>query len=117
MVRERQNYLTMNFKKEEEESGLGHKLFVERGKDLLKFSFFLGLNFYELDPKCIGLNPSHFGLVNPQRPVKPWDIDAALIRSPCDHWKVCFDHTAAGREVSCPPLAFLLPARNSASEL
>jgi hypothetical protein len=48
--------------------------------------------------------------VDPQRPIKPRDVDAALNRGPHDYRQIRSDLTAAGREVQRPTLAFSLPA-------
>ena len=85
------------------------KFFVESGNDPLKFCLLIRLNFRELDPECPGLDPPHLGFVDPQRPVKPRDIDAALKRSPHNNRKIRLDLTAASREVQRPTSAFLLP--------
>jgi len=93
------------------------KFFVETGNDPLEFCLLIGLNLCELDPKCPGLDPPHLGFVDPQRPVKPRNIDAALKRIPHDNRQIRFDLTAAGREIQRPTLAFSLPTRNGASEV
>src|SRR5262245_55279780 len=83
---------------------------VETGNDPLEFRFLLWLNLRKLDSKCPGFDPSYLSLIDSQRPVKPGDIDAALKCSPHDNRQFRFNHTATGREVQRPTLAFSLPA-------
>jgi hypothetical protein len=96
--------------KKGERERLRVKFFVETGNDPLEFYLLIGLSLRELYPKCPGLDPPHLGFVDPQRPIKPRDIDAALNRGPHDYRQIRSDLTAAGREVQRPTLAFSLPA-------
>jgi hypothetical protein len=71
--------------KKEERERLRPKFFVEAGNDPLEFYLLIGLSLRELDPKCPGLDPSHLAFIDPQRLVKPRDVDAALKRRPHDN--------------------------------
>lgn len=92
--------------------GRGERLcvqfFVETGNDSLEFYFFVWLDLRKLDSECPRLHPSDLSFIDPQRPIKPGNIDAAFKCSPRDNRLICFDHTAAGGEIQRPALAFPL---------
>lgn len=99
------------------EGRLRHALCVESRNDLVELCFLIGVNLRELDPEGLGLDPPHLSFVDAERPIKSWNIDAALERRARDHRKIRFNHAATGREVYRPTLTFSLPARKCASEL
>ena len=69
------------------------------------------------DPKTIAINPPHRGFVDPQRPIKAWNVESAFELCALLHLHVAFDFTTAYRNIQSAPLFFLSLTREGAAKL
>lgn len=69
------------------------------------------------DPKTMAVNPTHCRFVDPQRPIKAWNVESAFELRPLLHHHVAFNFTTADRNIQSSPLSFLPLTREGAAKL
>ncbi|MDI3465013.1 MAG: hypothetical protein OJF50_003834 [Nitrospira sp.] len=67
--------------------------------------------------KTLVINPTHSGFIDPQRPIKAWNVESAFELRTLLHFHVAFDFTTAGRYIQSSPLPFLPLPRKGAAKL
>ena len=67
--------------------------------------------------KTLVINPTHSGFVDPQRPIKAWNVESAFELRTLLHFHVAFDFTTAGRYIQSSPLSFPPLTRKGAAKL
>ena len=68
-------------------------------------------------PKTLVINPTHSGFLDPQRPIKAWNVESAFELRTLLHFHVAFDFTTSGRYIHSSPLSFLPLTRKCAAKL
>ena len=87
---------------------LEENLFVlfKIGEYRLEFCTFFWSDTRKRDPKAIAVNPTHCGFVDPQRPIKAWNVESAFDLRPLLDLHVAFDFTTTGGHIQSSPLSF-----------
>ncbi len=69
------------------------------------------------DPKGVAIDPAHRGFVDPQRPIKAWNMESAFELGPLHHVGIAFDLTPTDGNIQSPSLPLLSLSREGAPKL
>ena len=69
------------------------------------------------DPESIAIDPTHHGFVDPQGPIKAWNVESAFELSPLHHVGIAFDLTPTDGNIQRPSLPLLSLSREGAPKL
>jgi hypothetical protein len=69
------------------------------------------------DPESIAIDPTDRGFVNPQRPIKAWNVESAFELGPLHHIGIAFDLTPTDGNIQSPSLPLLSLSREGAPKL
>jgi len=98
---------------------LEKKLLVlfEFGKYRLELRKLFWTDARKCDPESIAIDPTHRGFVDPQRPIKAWNVESAFELGPLHHVVITFDLTPTDGNIQSPSLPLLLLPREGAAKL
>ena len=65
----------------------------EFGEYRLELRQLLWTDARKCDPESIAIDPTHRGFIDPQRPIKAWDVEPAFELAPLHHFGIAFDLT------------------------
>lgn len=69
------------------------------------------------DPESIAIDPTHRGFVDPQWPIKAWNVESAFELGPLNYFNITFDLTTPDRNIQRSSLPLLSLSREGAPKL
>jgi hypothetical protein len=98
---------------------LEEKLFVllKFGEYRLELRKLFWTDARKRNPESIAIDPAHRGFVDPQGPIKAWNVESAFELGPLHHVGIAFDLTATDGNIQGPALPLLSLSREGAPKL
>lgn len=69
------------------------------------------------NPESITIDPTHRGFIDPQGPIKAWNVESAFELGPLHHVGITFDLTPTDGNIQSSSLSLLLLPREGAAKL